>query len=307
MSFKVAAYVWKHSKHRGTSKLLLIALADFANDNGICWPSAATLAERINESERHTRALIKQLVDSGDLIAVAGGGRGKTTRYGIVVGMTDKQRAKLNSVLQNTVSENSDIEETVISGVENSVLQRTETVISGVADEVPFDAPERAKVAQNGGGIHHGSIIDPSEIAERAKSAPRSSPKKTEKTPEHKAYLDRKKAIEQAYVNELGYTPAAFGKEAKSSKWLAEQGYTPEQVVKCYRHLLADDFYAKQHISLAIVSKQIGAWLKSKSGTNGHTNGATPKQTYVPPPSDALPAQETAKKMLDLIAQQRGK
>lgn len=100
---------------------------------------------------------------------------------------------------------------------------------------------------------------DQADIAARAKSATAQPPKETQ---ERQAYLDRKKAIEQAYVNELGYTPAAFGKEAKSSKWLAGQGYTPEQVVKCYRHLREDEFYAKQHVSLATVSKQIGAWLK---------------------------------------------
>ena len=302
MSVKVSKYVWEHSRHRGTTKLLLLALADFANDSGICWPSASTLSEYIGETERHTRALLKKLVEDGDLIIAPGGGRGNTTKYGVAVGMNEGQRRKLNSVLQNTVNKNSVPEETVISGVINSVLQRTETVISGVIDDDPFGAPESAKVAQNDEGIHHGSVIDPLDIADRAKSAPHKLPKKT---PEQQAYLDRKKAIEQAYVAALGYTPPAFGKEAKSSKWLAEQGYTPEQVVKCYRHLQQDDFYAKQHISLMTISKQIGVVVRTK---NGHMNGTGPPIATKPPAvPDAQPAQQSASKMLELIAKQQGK
>ncbi len=102
---------------------------------------------------------------------------------------------------------------------------------------------------------------------------PASKPKSRDPTPEQKALNECKKAIEQAYVTELGYTPSAFGKEAKSAKWLAEQGYTPEQVIKCYQHLQQDDFYARQHISLVIISKQIGAVLKHKDTRNGTANG----------------------------------
>lgn len=118
---------------------------------------------------------------------------------------------------------------------------------------------------------------------------PTSQPKSRDPTPEQKALNERKKAIEQAYVTELGYTPAAFGKEAKSAKWLAEQGYTPEQIIKCYQHLQQDDFYARQHISLAIISKQIGATLKHKGSNNGTThrqhNGGRPQQGLEMSPS----------------------
>ena len=111
---------------------------------------------------------------------------------------------------------------------------------------------------------------DQADIADAAKAAPPAPPasqktsrKKPERTPEEQAYLDRKKAIETAYVEALGYKPSAFVQEAKAAKWLAEQGYTPEQVTGCLRHLQADDWYAGKHISLQTVSKQIGAWVQS--------------------------------------------
>lgn len=111
---------------------------------------------------------------------------------------------------------------------------------------------------------------DQADIADAAKAAPPAPPasqktsrKKPERTPEEQAYLDRKKAIETAYVEALGYKPSAFVQEAKAAKWLAEQGYTPEQVTGCLRHLQADDWYAGKHISLQTVSKQIGAWVQA--------------------------------------------
>jgi len=144
---------------------------------------------------------------------------------------------------------------------------------------------------------------DQAEIAEPRKTRPASAIRKSkspDRTPEQQAYLDRKKAIEDAYVAELGYTPSAFGKEAKSSKWLSEQGYTPAQVAGCYRYLQKDEFYARQHISLATISKQIGAWIKLKSSRNGHAGGISPPPRPIIPPDVDRP-QDAARKMLDLM------
>ena len=107
---------------------------------------------------------------------------------------------------------------------------------------------------------------DQAVFADAPKSAPPVPSKtraKPERSPDEQAYLDRKKAIESAYVTALGYKPAAFAAEAKAAKWLAEQGYTPEQVVGCYEHLRADSFYDKKHIRLQTVANQIGAWLQA--------------------------------------------
>lgn len=131
---------------------------------------------------------------------------------------------------------------------------------------------------------------DQADIADAAKAAPpapsapqKTSRKKSERTPEQQAYLDRKKAIEAAYVDTLGYTPAAFGQEAKAAKWLAEQNYTPEQVAGCLRHLQGDAFYARNHISLQTVAKQIGAWLQSSKPKPP----ITPYQQPIPEPAMA--------------------
>lgn len=153
MSITVATRVWKNSRQRGTMKLLLLALAEFANNDGVCWPSVGKLANYINETERNTRLLIRRLINEGELVTVPGGGRGNTTRYGIAIGLTQRQLTQLNSDLQNTVYRNTDTDEnSVENNTEteiNSEILCTETVKSGAGDEVPNSAPESAETAQN--------------------------------------------------------------------------------------------------------------------------------------------------------------
>ena len=59
--------VWKHSRAEGSALLLLLAIADFANDDGIAWPSIATLAEKARISERMAQRHVKLLSEMGEL------------------------------------------------------------------------------------------------------------------------------------------------------------------------------------------------------------------------------------------------
>ena len=59
--------VWKHSKHAGGSLLVLLALADFANDEGICYPAQKTLAKKSRLSGRQVRRTVGEIVGSGEL------------------------------------------------------------------------------------------------------------------------------------------------------------------------------------------------------------------------------------------------
>lgn len=67
MSIKTMSRVWESSSLGGTELLLLLAVADFANDGGEAWPSVAALAKKIRMSERNTRYLLKKIEGSGEL------------------------------------------------------------------------------------------------------------------------------------------------------------------------------------------------------------------------------------------------
>jgi len=50
MSIKVMAWVWEHAPSKGTQLLALLALADFCNDEGECYPGTKTLARKTRVS-----------------------------------------------------------------------------------------------------------------------------------------------------------------------------------------------------------------------------------------------------------------
>ena len=68
VSVRVSQRVWEESQHGGTELLMLLAIADFANDGGEAWPSVGTLAKKLRVTPRHAKNLLKTLRDSGELI-----------------------------------------------------------------------------------------------------------------------------------------------------------------------------------------------------------------------------------------------
>jgi len=59
--------VWEHSQATGGQLLVLLAIADCADDQGKAWPSVPTLAKKARITKRHTQKVIKQLKDMGEL------------------------------------------------------------------------------------------------------------------------------------------------------------------------------------------------------------------------------------------------
>src|SRR5262245_51424617 len=114
MSVKVMAHVWAHSWCAGTELLTVLALADWADDDGWSWPSLPKLTKK-------TRVTVSQLCKTltaieertGEIYRERStGGRNRRTRYRVTV--TE------NSVIDSTVTDN--------SVVENSVIHAPKTV-----------------------------------------------------------------------------------------------------------------------------------------------------------------------------------
>lgn len=81
--------VWQHSPVRGLDRLVLLGLADYANEKhgGEAWPSAQTLADDLDLPLRTVQRSLQRLRDNGDIIPVKGmkGGRNTTVRYRFLV------------------------------------------------------------------------------------------------------------------------------------------------------------------------------------------------------------------------------
>jgi hypothetical protein len=84
MSWQATKAVWEHTKQTGYGKLLMLALAEFADADGRCWPSIETLAERIDVADRSVKRLIAQAESDGELSVCRNAGRGNTNEYVIL-------------------------------------------------------------------------------------------------------------------------------------------------------------------------------------------------------------------------------
>jgi len=110
MSVRVIDRVWANSQQSGGGLLVMLALADFANDDGECWPSVPTLAEKSRLTEREVQYLLPKLEAAGELRLVrSAGGRRKRHRYIVTVaekGANDSpkelHRKDINGEIWNT-------------------------------------------------------------------------------------------------------------------------------------------------------------------------------------------------------------
>ncbi|MHB6586098.1 helix-turn-helix domain-containing protein, partial [Klebsiella pneumoniae] len=61
MSTKLTGYVWDACASSGmklSSVAIMARLADFSNDEGVCWPSIATISRQIGAGESTVRTAI---------------------------------------------------------------------------------------------------------------------------------------------------------------------------------------------------------------------------------------------------------
>lgn len=75
------------------AKMVLLALADAADDDGVCWPSVPMLADKCSISTRTVRRILQDLVANGLLQAEArfrGDGSSTSNRYKLPIKGGDK-------------------------------------------------------------------------------------------------------------------------------------------------------------------------------------------------------------------------
>lgn len=75
------------SKHAGSELLVLLSIADSADDDGYAFPSVATLARKCRLSDRYVNMLLSKLRDSGELEIGVNQGRAGANLYRVLVGL----------------------------------------------------------------------------------------------------------------------------------------------------------------------------------------------------------------------------
>ena len=93
MSIKIMNRVWQCSQQKGSALLLLLAIADNANDDlGYAWPSTDTLAAKIRMHQRQVQRILVAIEEAGELAIIRGCGRYNTNRYYVLAGMDDQEK-----------------------------------------------------------------------------------------------------------------------------------------------------------------------------------------------------------------------
>lgn len=87
MSVEISGRIWKGSKAKGNNRLMLLAIADNAGDEGIAWPGIVTLAKKMGGMSR--RAAGQRIVALSKTKELAVFPRkGGSHEYIVLVGMT---------------------------------------------------------------------------------------------------------------------------------------------------------------------------------------------------------------------------
>ena len=89
MSLRALTWVLYESKSEGNARLVMLALADNADEEGACWPAIPTIAHKARVSERTVQRCLRELAESGELVVAIGGGGRASNHYQLVMSSGD--------------------------------------------------------------------------------------------------------------------------------------------------------------------------------------------------------------------------
>lgn len=85
MSVRTMARVWELSTNKGNDLLMLLAIADFADDDGNAYPAVPTLAAKCRMLPRSANKVLATLRESGELEIRQNEGPHGTNRYRVIL------------------------------------------------------------------------------------------------------------------------------------------------------------------------------------------------------------------------------
>ncbi len=98
MSVRVMSRVWDSSQSSGGARLVLLAIADFCDDEGKAYPAVPTLARKANLSERATQYAIRELEALGELQVRPNAGRSRSNVYVVTLASDGAKSAPVQNL-----------------------------------------------------------------------------------------------------------------------------------------------------------------------------------------------------------------
>jgi hypothetical protein len=242
MSSKETARMWQTSTTTGDSLLVLLVIADAANDDGLAVNlSIGHIAERIRSTERTVTRILNRLAKTGKLIVRHSAGY--LSKYLIIEGMADggvdrarqldekgakrRGRPRKNILPALAVEENPTVTPDNLSGVDSPPVPPP--------SPTPPSPPIIPPIATHPTGESAQPEIAPENGALQGKKADNGTAKLTEH-PAIQAYRDvvhfyPVEAWRKEIVETVGDEPAALEKWHKIVREWLGKGYSPRNVV----------------------------------------------------------------------------
>ena len=143
MSIYVMSRVWVASESTGSNRLILLAIADFANDEGDAFPSVKTLAKKSRMSERTAQYAIQSLIKSGELRVDKGIGPHGCNLYHVSLGTSP--RGAESAGVQNHVSGGCKVEQGGVQDTTEGGAERCTQTVREPSIEPPLEPPTIAR------------------------------------------------------------------------------------------------------------------------------------------------------------------
>jgi len=209
-----------------TAKLVLVKLADNADEWGYCFPGQRFVAERTGLSKRSVINQVKWLQDNGFITKAKRERRnGSTTSngYHLLIGSaTDALATHVDAAVQE---------------------MHLEAGGNGAGD-APITLPKVQDVHPKGAGD----------------APPQPSLNPQEATPSFvKTTMDTLEGIRK-------YPPGNYPAEAKAVKAMEKLGYTTAEILACYEDKKKDPWWKEKPLTMMSVKSAIGEWKKHNNG-----------------------------------------
>lgn len=235
--------VWDRGPFEGGSLLVMLALADWANDEGECWPSVPTIGQKARMSDRSIRYILKQLEADGWLKKDMQRGRTHSNTYSLNL---QKLHALPSPKKVQKVQVKKDKPKPAICDIKPA----SDCIKPAIAIAAKPLEPSREPLEEN--TSRKGAGVDRNSEGLGAKE-----------------YIGGLLAFRQHDLD-VKKLPAEQG-EAAAAKFMFENGWAFEQVKDCYTFLKKQKWRATP-VNLITVKQSIADWIKGnlKAEGNGH-------------------------------------
>lgn len=273
MAWQVSKRVWDYIKINKNIKqgerLMLLALADIADENGICWPkfdtSYQTLADMTGVNRRSAMRIIDDLCKAELLIKTDEVGRGHSNIYAIIIGLTGPEKESTLSLI----------------GVTHNTISNEES--EGKKEEMVLPITP--------GGVTHNTIYGLNGVTHnthpiiKSPSTPSLAKKDNTKPSKTKGEAQEMfKTLAEVCQYDLGLiSNKERGQLNQAEKKMRDKGYTPDDLKAFEKWWYTEDWRGKQQQppTLNQIRETWGRFRNSQS-TNGRDSPQKPKFVIVP-------------------------